>query len=142
MTKAKENDRVRVHYKGTMENDQVFDDSRSREPIEFVIGDGLLLQGFESAIVGMEKGDTKTIQIPAKEGYGPLREELVFNVQRSQFPQDLELELGMALELPLEEERTLHVTVVDISEENVSLDANHPLAGQNLTFELELIEIL
>lgn len=141
MAAAKSGDTVRVHYTGTLDDGQVFDSSRGREPIEFTVGSGQVIPGFESAIVGMEPGQERRITVPAQEAYGPHRPENVVMVGRDQFPDEISPEVGQQLQMS-QGGQNFRVTVTRVSDEGVQLDANHPLAGQNLTFDLELVEIV
>ena len=142
MATAKSNDTVKVHYTGSLTDGTVFDSSADREPFEFTIGQGMVIPGFENAIIGMNEGDAKTVSIPAEEAYGPYQDELVAVVARSQVPPELEIEIGTILQVRSPEGGINRVMVKEITEENVTLDLNHPLAGQNLTFELKLVQIL
>jgi len=135
-------DTVKVHYTGTLEDGTVFDSSIDREPLEFTIGEGKLIPGFEEAVVGMSQGESKTVEIPSDEAYGSYYEELVFVVERDQLPPDLQPEVGQQLQFQQEDGTIVTLTVIDVSELSVTLDANHPLAGKDLTFEIQLVEIL
>ncbi len=141
MSQAKQFDTVRVHYTGRLDDGSVFDSSRGREPIEFTIGGGQVIPGFEQAVVGMNPGEEKTVRIPSDEAYGPYRDEMVLTVQRDQFPPDIDPQVGQALQVQQSTGESLIVTVSEVSETAVKLDANHPLAGQDLTFDIELVEI-
>ncbi|MDZ7373603.1 MAG: peptidylprolyl isomerase [candidate division KSB1 bacterium] len=138
---AQEGDVVRVHYVGKLDDGTVFDSSRDREPIEFVIGGGEIIPAFEEAVVGMQEGEKKTILIPSDQAYGPRREELMLHVAREQFPPDLKPYVGQQLEMVQSNGQSLIVVVAEIDDDGVILDANHPLAGKDLTFEIELVEI-
>ncbi|MDX2151545.1 MAG: peptidylprolyl isomerase [Bryobacteraceae bacterium] len=142
MTQAKPGDRVRVHYTGTLEDGQVFDSSEAREPLEFQLGEGDVIPGFERAIEGMAVGDSKTERIPAGDAYGPYRDDLRLEVGRNNFPPTLELHEGQRLRLEGPEGQSMAVVVTELTDQTVTLDANHPLAGQDLIFEIELVEIL
>lgn len=141
MSEAKQFDTVRVHYTGRLDDGSIFDSSRGREPIEFTIGGGQVIPGFEQAVVGMNPGEEKTVRIPSDEAYGPYRDEMVLTVQRDQFPPDIDPQVGQALQVQQSTGESLIVTVSEVSETAVKLDANHPLAGQDLTFDIELVEI-
>lgn len=141
MAAAKAGDTVRVHYTGRLEDGEVFDSSQGRQPIEFQLGSGQVIAGFESAVTGMEPGQSRTVTIPANEAYGPHRDENVVSVPRTQFPDDIEPSVGQQLQMS-QGGQVYRVTVTDVGDETVSLDANHPLAGRDLTFELELVEIV
>ncbi|WP_366554903.1 FKBP-type peptidyl-prolyl cis-trans isomerase [Aquibaculum sediminis] len=142
MSAAKQGDTVRVHYNGTLKNGTQFDSSREAEPLEFKIGEGRIIPGFESAVVGMAPGDSKQVEIPSNEAYGPRREELTQEVERSRLPADLEVQQGMQLQASGPNEQPLVVTVAEVKPESVVLDANHPLAGEDLTFDIELVEVV
>jgi peptidylprolyl isomerase len=142
MAQAKKGDTVRVHYTGTLDDGTMFDTSVEREPLEFTIGGGQVIVGFDTAVLDMTPGEKRTSVIPAVEAYGEHSKELVTDVDRERFPADMELEIGQQLQVGLPDNQQAIVMVVDLSDTFVTLDANHPLAGQNLTFEIELVEIL
>ena len=142
MAQAKQGDTVKVHYTGTLDDGTVFDTSADREPLEFTIGGGQVIPGFDIAVLDMALGDIKITVIPAEEAYGLHSEDLVTEVDRERFPADMELEIGQQLQVGLADDQQAIVMVVDMSDTAVTLDANHPLAGQELTFEIELVEIL
>ena len=142
MAEANNNDTVKVHYTGKLENGKVFDSSEDRDPLQFKIGDGQLIPGFEQAIVGMKAGESKSVQIAADQAYGPFREEMVVEVDRNQIPDNLNPEVGQQLQVRQPNGQNTVVTVTNISESKVTLDANHPLAGKDLIFEIKLIEIV
>ena len=131
---------VQVHYKGTLADGTVFDTSEGREPLEFQTGVQSVIPGFEAAVVEMEVGETRTVTIPKEDAYGESREEMVGMVPRQSMPDDLTPEEGMMLEMHTQE-GTMPVRVVAVDDENVTLDANHPLAGEDLTFELTLVDV-
>ena len=142
MARAKRGDRVRVHYNGTLEDGSVFSSTYEEdEPFEFTIGEQHLLKSFENAVIGMRVGETKTISVPPEDAYGQHREEFVFNVERSQFPANLELELGKRLQIRSREGKVVLATIKAVTEDSVTLDANDPLAGKTLRFEIELLHI-
>jgi peptidylprolyl isomerase len=140
MSEARQGDTVRIHYTGTLRDGSVFDTSREREPLEFTLGSGQVIPGFDSAVTGMRVGDEQTVTIPADEAYGLRRSDLVLTVPRSEFPGHIEPEPGQQLQLSSGSER-LVVTVREVNEGSVVLDGNHPLAGEDLTFALELVAI-
>lgn len=140
MSQAKPGDTVLVHYTGTLRDGSVFDSSQGREPLEFTLGGGQVIPGFDDAVTGMKVGDQKTVTIPADEAYGPKRDELMLAVGRDQFPPHITPEPGMELQMAQEGEAFL-VTVREVADDHVLLDANHPLAGEELTFALTLVEI-
>jgi len=142
MARAKQGDMVRVHYHGTLEDGTVFSSTyEEREPFEFTIGEGNVLPGFEQAVIGMEVGDTRIISIPPEEGYGQHRKEFVFVMNRAQTPGGLNLELGKKLQVRTSQGKMAIATVTAISGDSVVLDANDPLAGKTLYFEIELVKI-
>jgi len=142
MVQAKQGDMVRVHYRGTLEDGAVFSSTyEEKEPFEFTIGEGSVLPGFEQAVIGMNVGDTRSISIPPEEAYGQHRKEFVFMMNRSQAPAGLNLELGKRLQVRANRGKTTIATITAITEDSVLLDANDPLAGKTLKFEIELIEI-
>lgn len=141
MSKAQAGNKVKVHYTGKLDNGDIFDSSVGREPLEFQIGGGQVIKGFDDGVTGMEIGEKKTIRIEAENAYGPVREDLVLTAERSQIPPEINIELGIQLQIPQPEGMPIVVTVTEITDEHVILDANHKLAGKALTFELELVEI-
>ena len=143
MVQAEQGDTVRVHYTGRLEDGRVFDTSRDGDPIRFMIGEGRLMPpGFEQAVVGMHPGEARTVRVPMEDAFGPRRQELVATVDRDRFPGDLELEVGQTLEITSSDGQRTMVTVIDISDAEVTLDANHPLAGKDLILDIKLIEIV
>lgn len=142
MAQAKNGDTVKVHYTGKLGNGAVFDSSLNREPLQFTLGNGQLIQGFEQAVISMSIGDSKTITIPSDKAYGPHYEEMVMLVDRNQLPDGLEPKVGQQLQMSRDDGQTATVTVTDVSELNVKLDANHPLAGKDLTFDIQLVEVV
>lgn len=141
MSKAKDGDTVKVHYTGTLEDGEVFDTSKEREPLEFQLGQGQLIPGFEKAVVGMSEGDSTTIDIPSDEAYGEVREDLVISVPKDQLPDDVEPKIGMQLQVNQQNGQPIPVRITEVKDEELVLDANHPLAGKDLTFEIELLEV-
>lgn len=142
MAGAKNGDKVRVHYTGKVEDGTVFDSSKNREPLEFTLGETGIIPGFQEMVVGMNPGDSKTDTIPSEKAYGPHMEEMVLDVERDKLPQDLDLEVGQHLQLSRSDGQVIPVHVTHVGESSVTIDANHPLAGEDLTFEVDLIEIL
>jgi len=142
MAKAKQGDRVNVHYTGKLDDGTVFDTSVGSEPLQFTIGEGEVIQAFEKAVVGMNPGELKTIKIMANEAYGLHREELIMVVDRVRFPANFQLEVGQHLQIRQEDGNLFFVTVADVSAANVTLDANHPLAGKDLTFDMQLVGVV
>lgn len=142
MAKAKQGDTVKVHYTGKLEDGTIFDTSSNRDPLEFTIGNGEIIPGFEEAVIGMSPGETKTVKVPANKAYGPHHKEMVVTVSRAQFPENLSPQVGQMLEVRQSDGAVIVVTVADVTDESVTLDANHPLAGKELIFDIELVEIL
>lgn len=142
MSAAKQGDTVRVHYSGKLGDGTEFDSSREAAPLEFKIGEGRIIPGFEEAVVGMEPGNSRTVTIVSDEAYGPRREELRQEVDRGMLPEDIQVEPGMQLQASGPGQQPLVVTVAEVREASVVLDANHPLAGEDLTFEIELVEVV
>jgi len=142
MAKAKNGDTVKVHYTGKLEDGTVFDSSGSREPLEFTIGEGTVIPGFEQAVVGMSPGDSKSEKIPADQAFGPYREELVVDIDRERIPEGVDPKVGKRLRVQKTDGRITEVLVTGITESKVTLDANHPLAQNDLIFDIELLEIL
>ena len=142
MTQAKHGDSVRVNYVGKLDDGSIFDTTDGDEPIEFVIGEEEVLPDFESAVIGMSVGEKRTINIPAANAYGDYDDEMVFEVGIDQLAEGFEPELGLDVLVTLPDGETHEMTIVDIEEEMVILDANHPLAGENLTFDIELVAII
>ncbi len=149
MAKVREGDRVKVHYTGKLEGGEVFDSSLCRDeecgcdtaPLEFTVGAGEVIPGFEKAVIGMSEGDQKTFTIPVDEAYGKRNEELVVAVERGNMPEDINPEVGMRIDVTQEDGEEFPVIVTAVTDTHVTLDANHPLAGRDLTFEIELVEI-
>lgn len=141
MSQATKTDTVKVHYTGTTDDGVVFDSSREREPLEFTMGQGQLIPGFENAVEGMKVGDSAKVRIPSEEAYGEVRDDMVVDINRSQIPPDINPEVGMVLQMQQPDGSPLNVTIREVNDDSVKLDANHPLAGQALTFDIELVEI-
>lgn len=141
MTEVKSGDTVRIHYTGTLNDGTVFDSSDGRDPLEFTVGSGQIIPGLDKAIPGMTPGDEKTVPVPADEAYGPHHPEGVTEIPRGDIPADIPLETGIMLQMSTPDGRQIPVTVTDVTEEKVTIDANHQLAGKDLTFNIELVEI-
>ena len=141
MTQVKHGDTVKIHYTGKLEDGTVFDSSADRDPLEFKIGGGQVIKGFEKGVTGMIVNEKKTVNIPVDEAYGPHRKEMVLEIPKTQFPADIKPAEGQKLQLRQENGQMMVVTVGKVTEENVTLDANHHLAGKPLVFDLELVEI-
>lgn len=142
MSTAKTGDTVKVHYTGKLTNGEQFDSSEGREPLEFTVGAGQMIKGFDVAVPGMNVGDKKTINIPASEGYGERSEDAIINFPIENVPADVKLEPGMTLTLSNQYGQPFPVVVVELRPDVVVLDANHFLAGQELIFDIELVEIV
>ncbi len=141
MTQAKNGDTVKVHYTGKLDDGTVFDTSQGQDPLQFTMGEGQLIPGFEQAVEGMAPGESKTVTIPSTEAYGPHREDMVMEIDRDQFPADQEPEVGQQYRVHQADGTPFIVTVTDVTDSNITLDANHPLAGQDLTFDIQLVDI-
>lgn len=143
MPKVKNGDTVKVHYTGKLtEEGTVFDSSREREPLEFTLGEGQLIPGFEEAVIGMEEGEDTTIELASEDAYGERREDLELEVSKDDLPNNIEPEVGMQLQMQQQENgQAIPVQITAVEDDLVKLDANHPLAGQDLTFDIELIEV-
>ena len=141
MAQAKKGDTVKVHYTGTLDDGTEFDSSRDRDPLEFKLGEGSVIAGFDNGVSGMEVGEKKTINIPAAEAYGESNPEMIGKLERTMLPEGMEPKVGDALELSLQDGNSIPAIVVDSAEDHIVVDANHPLAGQALNFELELVAI-
>jgi len=142
MSEAKNGDTVRVHYTGTLTDGSQFDTSAGREPLEFTIGSGQIIPGLEKEIEGMKVGDKSTVTVPAAEAYGPHQPEGVQEVPRSNIPTNINLAVGTQLQGMTPDGRQMNLTVTGLTDETVTLDANHPLAGKDLVFDVELVEIV
>ena len=142
MTQAKSGDTVRIHYTGTLDDGTQFDSSAGRDPLEFALGGGQVIPGFDNAVDGMTVGDSKTVTIPPEEAYGQRHEQLVQQVSRDALPDEIEPAVGMQLQSQSPEGQVMMLVVTEVGDESITVDANHPLAGQALTFEIELVEIV
>ena len=141
MSAAVVGNKVKIHYTGTFDNGEVFDSSRETEPLEFEIGTGQVIPGFDAAVVGMKIGETKKVRLLEDEAYGPYNQEMVFEAQPGQFEEGLVPEEGQQFQTQLEDETPLLLTVKSVDGDKVVLDANHPMAGKTLNFDLEVVEI-
>lgn len=142
MSQVKENDTVKVHYTGKLADGQVFDSSVERgEPIEFTMGQGQLIPGFEKGLIDMKVNEKKTVNIAKEEAYGEPREELIQEVQKSQLPEEIKPEVGMGLVSKSPDGQEMNLVVKDVKDETIVVDGNHPLAGKDLVFDLEVVEI-
>lgn len=142
MTQVKSGDKVKIHYTGKLNDETVFDSSVDREPLEFTVGDGKIIPGFEDAVLGMTPGESKSVTISPDMAYGPHREELVVDVERKCVPDNLDLKVGGFVQIRQRDGGVIQAKVTGLCESKVTLDANHPLAGQDLTFEIKLVEIV
>lgn len=142
MPQVKEGDTIKVHYTGKFNDGSVFDSSAGHDPLEFKVGEGRVISGFEEAVVGMSPGDTKEVKISADRAYGSSKDDMIVQIDRNQIPPDIKLEVGLQLRVTRPDGQPAIVTVTELSDSGVTLDANHPLAGKDLTFEIELVEII
>jgi peptidylprolyl isomerase len=142
MAKAKQGDTVRVHYTGKLKDGKVFDSSQGREPLQFTLGEGKIIPGFEVAVAGMSPGEKKTIELPPEEAYGHRRKEMVVEIGRDKMPEGVEPQVGQSLQLVNASGQALTALIVDVKEDVVVIDGNHPLAGEVLIFEIELLKIV
>ncbi|HEY0355364.1 MAG TPA: peptidylprolyl isomerase [Flavisolibacter sp.] len=142
MQQAQNGDKVKVHYHGKLRTGETFDSSQGREPLEFTVGSGQVIKGFDDGVRGMTPGDKKTVEIPVGEAYGEKESERIVEFPKSQFPPEMNPEVGMQLVMSDGSGQQIPVLVTEVKEESVMLDANHPLAGQDLIFDIELVEIV
>ncbi len=138
---AKKGDKVKVHYHGRLNDGSTFDSSEGRQPLEFEVGSGMVIRGFDEGVTGMSVGDKKTISIAPEDAYGARNEEMVIEFPRSNFPPDIQPEVGMTLNMNSENGQELPVVITNITDDTVTLDANHPLAGHELIFDIELVDV-
>ncbi|QQA43486.1 FKBP-type peptidyl-prolyl cis-trans isomerase [Pelagovum pacificum] len=141
MTQAKSGDTVRIHYTGTLEGGETFDSSAGKDPLEFELGSGQIIPGLDAAIPGMEVGDKKTVDVPCAEAYGEADPSARQSVPRGQIPDDIPTDPGTRLQMQTPQGQVVPVTVIEANESEVTLDANHPLAGKDLKFDIELVEV-
>ena len=141
MSQVEKGNNVKVHYTGTLTDETVFDSSREREPLAFTVGAGQMIEGFDAAVVGMKVGESKKVTIPAEKAYGPKSEEAMIKVPKTQLPEGMSPEVGMQLEATQQDGRSQVLVVAEVLDEEVILDANHPLAGKDLIFDIEMMEI-
>ncbi len=139
MSVIKDGDTVRIHYTGTLLDGSVFDSSDGRDPLEFVVGSGQIIPGLDTAMAGMAQGEKKSVPVPCAEAYGPINPAMRQGVPREAIPADIPLEVGLQLQMQTPEGHPMQVMVVEVGEEEVMLDANHPLAGKDLTFDIEVV---
>lgn len=142
MAQAKDGDTIKVHYTGKLDDGSVFDSSADRDPLEFKLGENRIIRGFENSVIGMEPGGKSTVKIPAEEAFGPYKDEMIMEVKKEDLPTDLEPKIGQKFNLQQSDDQTIIVTVTEVTGDTVTLDANHPLAGKDLSFDIELLEIV
>jgi peptidylprolyl isomerase len=142
MATAKQGDTVKIHYTGKLEDGTMFDTSAQRQPLEFTLGSSKIIPGFEQAVVGMNIGESKTVNIPSEQAYGAHRPDMVVVLDRKELPPDLKPVLGQQLQVSQDENNMIVVSVTNITDTHVTLDANHPLAGKNLVFDIKLVDIV
>ena len=142
MSQAKTGDTVRIHYTGTLDDGTRFDSSEGREPLEFVVGSGQVIPGFDKAVEGMAVGENKSVRIPADEAYGPRHEQLIQEVPKTALPDDIQPAVGMQLQAQAQDGQVLQLVVTEVAEASIIVDGNHPLAGQALGFDIQLVEIV
>ena len=141
MSKVEEGSTVKVHYTGKLKDGQVFDTSEEREPLEFEMGAGQMIPGFEKAVLGMEKDESKTVEIESDEAYGDVNDQLFLEVPKSELPDDIDPEVGMQLQVQQEEGKEVPVQITEVKDSSITLDANHPLAGKDLVFDIRIVDI-
>jgi len=141
MSTVKENDTVSIHYTGKLSDGQVFDSSAGRDPLEFTMGQGQIIPGLEKGLINMSVNETKTIEIPSTEAYGEKRNDLIQDVPKNQLPPEINPEVGMGLVSKNPQGQEIKLTVTEVKDDAITVDANHPLAGKDLTFEVQLLEI-
>ncbi len=141
MQQVKKGDTIQVHYHGTLTDGSIFDTSSGRDPLEFEVGGGMVIEGFDNGVVGMAIGEKRTVEIPADQAYGPKNDDMVMEFPIDRFPADLVPEVGMQLNMSNNQGEQFPVVIVEVADEHVLLDANHPLAGKDLIFDLELVSI-
>ncbi len=142
MQQVQNGDKVKVHYHGKLRSGETFDSSEGREPLEFTVGEGQVIPGFDQGVMGMQVGDKRTVEIDVQNAYGEKSGEMIIEFPKEQFPDDMNPEVGMQLMMNNGQGQQFPVTITELKEESVMLDANHPLAGQELIFDIELVEIV
>jgi peptidylprolyl isomerase len=142
MQQVKSGDKVKVHYQGKLTSGETFDSSAGRQPLEFEVGSGMVIKGFDDGVTGMKVGDKKTINISTENAYGEKNPDMLIEYPRSQFPENIELQVGTDLMMSSASGQQFQVKIADIKDDVVILDANHPLAGEELIFDIELVEIV
>ena len=141
MQQVKHGDKIKVHYHGKLTSGETFDSSPGREPLEFEVGSGMVIKGFDDGVTGMKVGEKKTINIPADEAYGPVNPDMLMDFPKERFPADMQMELGMQLMMSDPSGQQFPVKINEVKDDVIVLDGNHPLAGEELIFDLELVEI-
>lgn len=141
MAQAKSGDKVQIQYVGKLNDGSKFDETTEEKPLEFTIGDGQIIEGFEEAVVGMEEGEEKSVTIPVDKAYGERRDDLVLKVEKERLPENLDPQVDEQLQIPQNEGDPVVVTVTEVSDNDITIDANHPLAGQDLTFDMKLVGV-
>ncbi|MFW6169085.1 MAG: FKBP-type peptidyl-prolyl cis-trans isomerase [Planctomycetota bacterium] len=142
MTKADNSNKVRVHYTGSLDDGTVFDSSQERDPLEFTIGSNEIIPAVENAVKGMEEGEEKQVKVPPTEAYGERNEQAIMEVSKDQLPSDVDVKVGTVLQGSTQDGDTMRLQVTEVKEDSVTVDANHPLAGQTLNFDLKLVEVV
>jgi FKBP-type peptidyl-prolyl cis-trans isomerase 2 len=142
MQQVKTGDKVKVHYHGKLTNGETFDSSEGRSPLEFEVGKGMVIKGFDDGVTGMAIGEKKTINIPVDDAYGPINPDMLIEMPKDRFPKDMEIKEGVPLMMSDGSGQNFQVVVAEVKDDSVILDANHPLAGQDLIFDIELVEIV
>ena len=142
MQQAQNGDKVKVHYHGKLRSGETFDSSEGREPLEFTVGSGQVIKGFDDGVTGMQLGDKKTVEINVEDAYGEKSEDMIIEFPKEQFPGDMTPEIGQQLMMSNGSGQSFPVTIMEVRDDSVLLDANHPLAGQDLIFDIELVEIV
>lgn len=141
MQEVKKGDTVKVHYRGRLADGSTFDSSEGRQPLEFEVGSGMVIKGFDDGVTGMKVGDKKTVSIPAEQAYGAVQKEMIIEFPKADFPKEIEPELGMTLNMHSENGQEIPVVISAIQDDTITLDANHPLAGKELIFDIELVDM-
>lgn len=142
MKKVQEGDEIKVHYTGKLEDGTVFDSSRERDPLQFKVGSGMMIKGFDEAVRGMEIGDSKTANIKSEEAYGERNDQMIITLTKDKFPENIDPEEGQQLSMQSQQGQPIPVVVTKVEEDEVTLDANHPLAGKDLVFDIEIVEFV
>ena len=141
MANAKIGDTVQIHFTGKLEHETVIDSSVDSDPLQFTIGEGIVIPGLEQGVLGMKVGDKKTITVPPEDAFGQEREELVVELKKSEFPEGIKFAIGLQLQIKGSDGQLFKVKIVDLTEDTVTVDGNHPLAGNTLVFDVEMVEV-